>query len=167
MSLFLAGTVLWSNLNLGDLRAAWVMPTLCGREKKAQTASITSKHFVAKIKNSEMRRNHRMHLSLTDSNLESIRHKCFRYRRSSMEVQRQTFEAIYELQGTLSLINLFVNCNLSNNLYYQQFINYHFSNFCNILEGFHQCVTNLVFLDKYLKLSHLNVNKAGAIFLGS
>ncbi|XP_059152219.1 leucine-rich repeat serine/threonine-protein kinase 2-like [Physella acuta] len=93
------GTVLWSNLNLGDLRAAWVMPTLCGREKKAQTASITSKHFVAKIKNSEMRRNHRMHFSLTDSNLESIRHKCFRYRRSSMEVQRQTFEAIYELQA--------------------------------------------------------------------
>ncbi|CAL1534532.1 unnamed protein product [Lymnaea stagnalis] len=93
------GTVLWSNFNLRDLRPEWIIPTLQGKEPKAHSSSIASKHFVAKIKNSEMRRNNRriLQYSPSDSNLEIKRHMCFRYRKSSGDLQNTTFEAIHEL----------------------------------------------------------------------
>ncbi|XP_055882524.1 leucine-rich repeat serine/threonine-protein kinase 2-like isoform X3 [Biomphalaria glabrata] len=78
------GTVVWSNIQLCDLYPEWILPTLLERDRSTQSFSITSKQLVAKIKNSEMRRNFRItnhHPSYSD--LELIRHKCFRYRKSS------------------------------------------------------------------------------------
>ncbi|XP_035828110.1 leucine-rich repeat serine/threonine-protein kinase 2 isoform X2 [Aplysia californica] len=93
------GTVVWSNVGLGDLRPEWVMPTLYGTEQTIHAHSSASKHFVAKIKDSELRRNRRIHQFVSDTNLEQIRNKCFRYRRPSSDIQNVVFDAIHEIRA--------------------------------------------------------------------
>ena len=101
-----AGTVLWSSLNLGNLRPEWVLPTLVHRPTAASPrnslVSQTSKHFVDKIKDSEQRRNRRrqhgiQHGLLSDMGGvmrwhggELMRHKMFRYHTSADELRNIT-----------------------------------------------------------------------------
>ena len=82
------GTVVWCGLCLGDLRPEWVLPSLyptLSSHSSSYTHSLASKRFVAKIKNSEARRNRRMSSGYIESNIEQLRNKCFRYRRPSSE----------------------------------------------------------------------------------
>ncbi|GFO07401.1 leucine-rich repeat serine/threonine-protein kinase 2, partial [Plakobranchus ocellatus] len=96
------GTVLWSSLNLGNLRPEWVLPTLVhspASNPRNDLTSLTSKRFVAKIKDSEQRRNRRLQHGLqqglfSDSGggamrwqgEELLRHRMFRYHTSADEL---------------------------------------------------------------------------------
>ncbi|GFR73438.1 leucine-rich repeat serine/threonine-protein kinase 2-like [Elysia marginata] len=100
------GTVLWSSLNLGNLRPEWVLPTLVNQPAAAHPrnhlASQTSKHFVDKIKDSEQRRNRRLQQGLQQglfsdtggimrwNAVELMRHKMFRYHTSADELRSIT-----------------------------------------------------------------------------
>ncbi|KAK3762803.1 hypothetical protein RRG08_040498 [Elysia crispata] len=97
------GTVLWSNLNLGNLQPEWILPTLLHRsvvtDARSSLASQTSKHFVDKIKDSEQRRNRRIQHGLQQgifsdtggimrwNDAELMRHKMFRYHTSADELR--------------------------------------------------------------------------------
>ncbi|XP_070193267.1 leucine-rich repeat serine/threonine-protein kinase 2-like isoform X2 [Littorina saxatilis] len=90
------GTLLWSGYDLRDLRPEWLLPSIVAHDVN-HPASITSKHFVMKIRKSEQRRNQRMTLSQSDSNLQELyRHKCFRFRRNSSENQMRMRERVHE-----------------------------------------------------------------------
>ncbi|CAG5133127.1 unnamed protein product, partial [Candidula unifasciata] len=89
------GTVLWANLGLGNIRPEWILPTLYG-QNRPHSSSITSKHFVAKIKHSELKRNHRLIYSPSDSRLEIFRPTGFRFPNGSVEDQSRNFRAIQE-----------------------------------------------------------------------
>ncbi|KAH9504825.1 hypothetical protein Btru_062039 [Bulinus truncatus] len=91
------GTVVWSNLHIGNILPEWILPTLLEREKSTKSFSIASKEIVAKIKNSELKRNSR--IMNHESDLESVRPKCFRYRKSSADLQNEPFNTINEFQG--------------------------------------------------------------------
>ncbi|XP_076447984.1 leucine-rich repeat serine/threonine-protein kinase 2-like [Babylonia areolata] len=85
-------TLLWSGYDLCDLRPEWLLPSIAANDHH-YASSLTSKHFVTKIKKGEERRNRRMSHSNSDSNLQEIfRHKCFRFRRNSNEIHTRVLQ---------------------------------------------------------------------------
>ncbi|KAK6177346.1 hypothetical protein SNE40_015465 [Patella caerulea] len=92
-----AGTVIWNDFGLGNLRPEWFLSTF-GGQKETRPSPGAGKNLFAKIKKSEQKRTKRLSHSPSDSYLEIMRHQCWRVRRNNCDFIKHKAEIIRNIR---------------------------------------------------------------------